>query len=235
MMTKILAIISTHGDELLGPKLLAYMLDKRSELLNQIEFVVANPRAYAQNVRYVESDLNRSYGLNLDTYEAQRAKLITERIRLLQPELVLDFHTTTASQPDLLITANPQDGATAKFIKASATRSVLTVKPLNDITTVAPHFAAYEVPNSHLGAQLYAQICADIKRYLDGGEASVEHDFYEMTGKITTEEAQNTPGLENFVYSDALKCIPMFIGEKAYIHDGSYVGFKAKKCENGSR
>lgn len=84
-MTKILAIISTHGNELLGPNVLAYMLSKRSKLLEDIEFIIANPRAYAKNVRYTESDLNRSYGLGLDTYEGQRAKTIEERIRLLKP------------------------------------------------------------------------------------------------------------------------------------------------------
>lgn len=42
-MTKILAIISTHGNELLGPNVLAYMLSKRSKLLENIEFIIANP------------------------------------------------------------------------------------------------------------------------------------------------------------------------------------------------
>ena len=36
-MTKILAIISTHGNELLGPNLLAYMLAKRSKLLENMD------------------------------------------------------------------------------------------------------------------------------------------------------------------------------------------------------
>lgn len=39
-MTKILAIISTHGNELLGPNVLAYMLAKRSKLLENIEFII---------------------------------------------------------------------------------------------------------------------------------------------------------------------------------------------------
>ncbi len=47
-MTKILAIISTHGNELLGPNVLAYMLAKRSKLLENMEFIMANPRAYAR-------------------------------------------------------------------------------------------------------------------------------------------------------------------------------------------
>ena len=155
-MTKILAIISTHGNELLGPNLLAYMLAKRSKLLENIEFIIANPRAYAKNVRYIESDLNRSYGLGLDTYESQRAKVIEERIRLLKPGLVLDFHTTTTEQPDILITADKDNEVVQRFINSSAVKDVLVVKPLNDITTVVSNFAAYEVPNSHLNDDLYA-------------------------------------------------------------------------------
>ena len=165
-MTKILAIISTHGNELLGQNLLVYMLTKRSKLLEDMEFVMANPCAYVKDVRYTESDLNRSYGLDLDTYEGHRAKMIEERIRLLQPELVLDFHTTTAEQPDILITADKDNKVAQSFIGASTTENILVVEPLNDITTVAPNFVAYEVPNSHLNDNLYGQICADITRYL---------------------------------------------------------------------
>lgn len=90
-MTKILAIISTHGNELLGPNVLAYMLSKRSKLLEDIEFIIANPRAYAKNVRYTESDLNRSYGLGLDTYEGRRAKVIEERISVTEAGVGIGF------------------------------------------------------------------------------------------------------------------------------------------------
>ncbi len=225
-MTKILAIISTHGNELLGPNLLAYMLAKRSKLLENMEFIIANPRAYAKNVRYTESDLNRSYGLGLDTYEGRRAKIIEERIRLLKPELVLDFHTTTAEQPDILITANKDNEIVQRFINSSAVKDVLVVKPLNDITTVAPNFVAYEVPNSHLNNDLYEQVCTDIERHLDGKIVDQKRTFYKMVGKILPEEEQNIVGLKNFVYNNTLQTIPAFLGEEAYKQDGTYAGFR---------
>ena len=225
-MTKILVIISTHGNELLGPNLLAYMLAKRSKLLENIEFIIANPRAYAKNVRYTESDLNRSYGLGLDTYEGRRAKIIEERIRLLKPELVLDFHTTTAEQPDILITANKDNEIVQRFINSSAVKDVLVVKPLNDITTVAPNFVAYEVPNSHLNNDLYEQVCTDIERHLDGKIVDQKRTFYKMVGKILPEEEQNIVGLKNFVYNNTLQTIPAFLGEEAYKQDGTYAGFR---------
>jgi len=192
-MTKILAIISTHGNELLGPNVLSYMLNKRSELLEYVDFMVANPRAYSQNVRYVESDLNRSYGSDLDTYEAR------------------------------------EDKVSRDFINASAIKDVLVVEPLNDITTVAPHFVAYEVSNSHLNVDLYERICTDIRKYLDGKVSDQEHTFYKMIGKILPEEVQADSGLENFVYSNTLGAIPSFLGEEAYRQDGTYAGFKLEK------
>ena len=60
--------------------------------------------------------------------------MIEERIRLLRPELVLDFHTTTAEQPDLLITADRNNEVVQRFINASAIKDNLVVSPLNDIT-----------------------------------------------------------------------------------------------------
>ena len=227
-MTKILAIISTHGNELLGPNLLAYMLAKRSKLLEDMEFIIANPRAYAKNVRYTESDLNRIYGLGLDTYEGRRAKIIEERIRLLKPELVLDFHTTTAEQPNILITADRNNEVVQRFINASAIKDNLVVSPLNDIATVAQNFVAYEVPNSRLNDYLYEQTCTDIARYLDEEAVDQERTFYKMTGKILPEEERNIAGLENFVYNDELQAIPAFLGEEAYKHDGTYAGFRLK-------
>ena len=228
-MTKILAIISTHGNELLGPNVLAYMLSKRSKLLEDIEFIIANPRAYAKNVWYTESDLNRSYGLSLDTYEGQRARVIEERIRLLKPELVLDFHTTTAEQPDILIMADRNNEVVQRFINSNTVKDILVVEPLNDVTTVAPNFVAYEVPNSHLNDDLYKQICTDIERYLDGKMIDQGRTFYKMTGKILPEEERDIADLENFVYNDTLQAIPAFLGEEAYKQDGTYAGFKLER------
>ena len=155
--------------------------------------------------------------------------MIEERIRLLEPELVLDFHTTTAEQPNILITADKDNEVVRRFINSSAVKDVLVVKPLNDITTVAPNFVAYEVPNSHLNDDLYEQICADIARYLDGKIINQERTFYKMTGKILPEEERNIADLKNFVYNDELQAIPAFLGEEAYKQDGTYAGFKLER------
>ena len=116
-----------------------------------------------------------------------------------------------------------------RFINASAIKDNLVVSPLNDITTVAQNFVAYEVPNSHLNDDLYEQICADIVRYLDEETVDQERTFYKMTGKILPDEEKNITSLENFVYNDELQAIPSFLGSKAYKQDGTYAGFKLER------
>ena len=116
-----------------------------------------------------------------------------------------------------------------RFINASAIKDNLVVSPLNDITTVAQNFVAYEVPNSHLNDDLYEQICTDIERYLDGNMIDQERTFYKMTGKILPEEGQNIAGLKNFVYNNTLQAISAFLGEEAYKQDGTYAGFKLER------
>lgn len=46
---KILLIAATHGNELLGIKLYERLLKKRSPLLEKIDFVIGNPKAYAKS------------------------------------------------------------------------------------------------------------------------------------------------------------------------------------------
>ena len=139
---------------------------------------------------------------------------------------ILDFHTTTAEQPDILITADKNDEVVQRFINSSTVKDILVVEPLNDITTVAPNFAAYEVPNSHLNDDLYEQICTDIERYLDRKVIDQERTFYKMIGKILPEEERSIVDLKNFVYNDTLQAIPAFLGEEAYKQDGTYAGFR---------
>ena len=155
--------------------------------------------------------------------------MIEERIRLLEPELVLDFHTTTAEQPNILITADRNNEVVQRFINASAIKDNLMVSPLNDITTVVQNFVAYEVSNSRLNDDLYEQICTDIARYLDEETVDQERTFYKMTGKILPEEEKSVTSLENFVYNDELQAIPAFLGEEAYKQDGTYAGFKLER------
>ncbi len=80
---KIIFVAGLHGNEVASVKALAE---------NNIDFILGNPRAYEQNVRFTEKDLNASFGLQNDSYESRRAVEILGEIN--QDALVVDFHTT---------------------------------------------------------------------------------------------------------------------------------------------
>ena len=89
---KILVIGGTHGNESLGIELVRLL---RERLIKGVDTLIANPRAVAAGVRFVETDLNRSFGGKASGYEERRACEITRLVA--QYDLVLDFHNTQAA------------------------------------------------------------------------------------------------------------------------------------------
>ena len=87
---KVLIIGGTHGNELLGVRLVKSLQESPIKNVNTL---IANPRAVKKNVRYIETDLNRSFGEKADlSYETYRAKEIRDLTG--QYDIVLDFHNT---------------------------------------------------------------------------------------------------------------------------------------------
>jgi succinylglutamate desuccinylase len=106
---RIAIVGGTHGNELTGVYLVR-KFQQYPELLHRdsltVTTLLSNPRAIAENRRYIDRDLNRCFvsdelvDRTLMVYEEQRAKEITE---LLAPagqkgiDMILDLHTTTAN------------------------------------------------------------------------------------------------------------------------------------------
>ena len=65
----ILLLGSPHGNEILGDVLYAYIQKHRRDLLPRVTFLIGNIKAKKAGVRYIESDLNRSYNNRRSTYE----------------------------------------------------------------------------------------------------------------------------------------------------------------------
>jgi aspartoacylase len=108
----------THGNEFSGPYLLN-LIENRVSISNystfKLNLLLANPKAYENNVRFIDYDLNRSFfssdlsNYSLGSYEANRAKVINQ---LLGPkgnpstDLIIDIHTTTANMGVSIILVN---------------------------------------------------------------------------------------------------------------------------------
>ncbi|MCD4705120.1 succinylglutamate desuccinylase/aspartoacylase family protein [bacterium] len=72
---KILFITLTHGNEAIGLNVIKKL--KKINLKNQFNYIIANPLAFSENKRFINSDLNRIFpGKKNGNYEQKRAKKI---------------------------------------------------------------------------------------------------------------------------------------------------------------
>lgn len=230
-MSKILLLASQHGDEYLGEKLFAYVRKYRPELLEHIEYLLANPRARKKQIRYIESDLNRSYNGKTETVEEKRAMRILNHIEQGNYDLVLDMHTTSCKQPPSIILAsiNPKN---ERFVRASSIEHVVIMEPQvvsTALNGVCPQSLSIEV-NHKISDELLANLCDDLQRYVDNERYSDDKYVYKARllarDELTDAEIKN---LRNFELHER-GFYPILVGEKSYHKQGyAYMGFKALK------
>lgn len=226
---KILIIGATHGNELLGTKLYARLLQKRSPILEHIDFIIGNPRAYAVKKRYIECDLNRSYQTEGTLYEERRANEIKQYIELTKPDLVLDMHTTNCEQPNCLIVSGADGETRRRLLRASHIDHVLQVRPMGDIATLGNFVVGYEIPNRNVDNQILDDIAADIQRFIDESGGFERKKLYAMDDKIYKHEVtpEQAATFVNFELHESLGFVPIMTGKNSYVRQTDYLGFKS--------
>ena len=111
-LKKILIVAATHGNEINPVWALNQYFNKEDRVYKNIEYkyIIGNPLAYERGVRYVDTDLNRSFDL-IDSpeklnYEINRAKFLVENfgIQGFDPcEIAIDLHTTTSNMGSSIV------------------------------------------------------------------------------------------------------------------------------------
>lgn len=95
---------ATHGNEFTGLEVCKVLDKNQKKYLHEYQTFIGNPEAVKLKKRYVDSDLNRSYGKHgiATGYEAQRSKEMTEAIHG-KFDFLVDIHTTTSNMGMTLI------------------------------------------------------------------------------------------------------------------------------------
>lgn len=230
---RILIIGASHGNELLGVKLYQRLLQKRSATLQYIDFLIGNPRAYHEKVRYIETDLNRSYQTSVPaSYEQQRAAYIQDYIAATTPDIVLDMHTTVCEQPPCIIVHDLDGAEKRRFLRAAHIDNILQVVPMGDIAVLGDNVIGYEVMNRQITPDLLDDIEADIDRYIDMAAYSATKQLFVMQDKIfkrdvTPDQAKT---FVNFQHHE-LGFTPILTGNNSYAKQTDYLGFKSSHPE----
>ena len=105
-LKKILIVSGTHGNEI-NPVWAVNQFCKQNYITDkniEYKFIIGNPLAFKKGIRYLDTDLNRSFdfkkNLNKTSYEVDRANFLVENFGINSPEtcqIAIDLHTTTAN------------------------------------------------------------------------------------------------------------------------------------------
>lgn len=90
---ELVIIGSLHGDEPAGKRAIERILEKDLEYAKPVKFIIANEQALEKDIRYIDTDLNRSFpgDPDSDSHEERLAAALLEEIG---DASVLDIHTT---------------------------------------------------------------------------------------------------------------------------------------------
>lgn len=231
---KLLLLGSQHGNETLGDALYAHLQNHHADLPPHITFVIGNPRAHKQNVRFTESDMNRSYNAQLATYESRRAQYVQRLIRRANFDLVLDLHTTACVQPPSALVADITPQRT-RYLRASFINKIVIMQhPIvaSSLLHNNPNVVAIEINQNEVNAALLDNLAQDIRRYIKNEALPMPRFAYTvdhllLKSEVSTAQAQK---LANFTRSPA-GFIPILTGENSYKKNTHYLGFKALKEE----
>lgn len=219
-------IAGLHGDEPFGLKIAA-KLDQLTD--GDIFTKVGHPEAVEKGVRYIEEDLNRSFGSAHDCLESRLAKSIKNEIIQYDPAVILDIHTSIAEVDNVAIVASNNN-----FVQQLADYLGLKAVVIMPQTLVRKSLIG-QFPAKSISVELSLNSCTnELAKHLSEKIANLKSDDLKCLNRLPVFEVfdyidKNFKGLEsieNLTYNRTLKGYPFLAGLKTYETTG---GFLAKK------
>lgn len=232
----ILLIGGTHGDERTGVDLVKYFEQNPSQ---HIETLIANINAVKQNIRFVETDMNRSVGKQTPiSYE----EILVKELELVikKSKLIIEFHNTTASSNTCAIVTTEPNQLHYFLAHHFGLNKILIMPAQGSLSSLnSKKFFSLEISNDDIKFSNTQNLITKLKSLIKSTTLSNKKiNIYKFTGitvvKPTLKRLKiSLTGIENFQEftkkTRALlqlpstgKFCPIFIGEKAY---GSEFGF----------
>ncbi len=183
---QILIIGGVHGNEKTGIELVQNL---QSIPIKNIDSIIANPKAVEKNVRFLETDLNRSFGAKIKiSHEEKIAKKLEKRIKKF--DLILDFHNTNDSTNCAIVCNLPNKIQINTALYFGFDKMLIMPKSGCLIGTNAPASMSLEISeqNSELNGDYYYQKLLNFqleKIYCSTGEQIQIFQYCGSIKKIT--------------------------------------------------
>lgn len=177
-----------HGDEPCGPAAIEQVLAEEHRFETPVKFVIANEAALAQDVRYLDTDLNRQFSADSsDTHEERLAQEVLNEVQGLK---VLDIHATR-SQPVPFITASRLNKNVLDLCTATGMERVAYFPDIDN--TLHSHVDGIIVECGPQGTQEAEEMAHDILMNFLAAEDIIDDD-YEQSDPVLYEHTDTVDG-----------------------------------------
>lgn len=223
---KLFVVAGMHGDEPFTLVIAGKLLEIGS---TKVDVRIGNPEALASGVRYIQTDMNRSFLMSKSSSkEARLATSLQKQIAKSNPDLIIDMHTSISNVPKVAILA--QDSKKLRSIASKLGMDAVVIMP----TSIAQKSLIGQYPSmsmslefgiEHRSSKLASQIAKSITALKISGPPPNDLPVYKVIRKIESTEARGTR-LENLEYNKDIGGYPFLVGKGTY---PDFKGFLAKK------
>ncbi|MFH1455735.1 MAG: succinylglutamate desuccinylase/aspartoacylase family protein [archaeon] len=218
---KVGIVSCVHGNETLGKEVVDRMVSFNQ---GNLFFIFANKKAFTQQKRFVDKDLNRCFpGKKFGCHEEM---LAYDLMFKLKQDFVIDIHSTTAKTESFVIITKINDKV----------KKLVRCIPLEKVVFMEPQIANGKALIDHVNCGVAIEFGSDVDAFdvvlttlknlgvVNGKKKFVEQKFYSVYGVLNGNKK-----FTNFKLSEDKGKLfyPVLHGEKHY----GFTCMKAKKIE----
>lgn len=225
---KIYVIAGLHGDEPFGLNIIGKLQQRQSP---DIRTRVGHPEAIAKHVRFLESDLNRSFTAECDTIESELAVSIRADIDSFRPDCIIDIHTSVSNVKNVAIVAR----------RTSITEKVAQTLNMTAIVEMPPHLAetsligcyediavSIEYGKNQQSDKLAEYIAMSIKNLNNPLPNQIHHTPAFRVISTVPKKYHGLKDIVNLTYASDLDGYPFLAGENTYPDIGGFLAEKIR-------
>lgn len=217
---KVLVTAGVHGNEQFGLKVVGTL----HEQLASIDAIIAHPEAVAKNVRFIETDLNRSFNGKNGSLEERIATSLVSRVKNIDPEIIIDVHTSVSDCGAVAIATSYTRQNHILATMCGMTCLVIMHTSNAFIEQFSVPSIALEFGRNLRSDKLSRQIAERIISISETGISNLTPNIpvYEMDSVIPKSYSKLT-GIKNLEYDAVLKGFPFLAGPDTYDDIGGFL------------
>lgn len=226
---KVTILAAMHGDEVYGIELFKAFVDKYPYLMDYVSLVIGNKKAVAAHTRFIDTDMNRSFGLEANNTETREITRIKRELVAIAPDFIVDVHTTRRDSGIFFIT--DKMSGVKKELCAFLPYDVCVMKdPVISRSFIGNNEQAVslEYSLSSVTPRTTDQFVNSLKLLIVGEKShQIAQSVYDVRRLITKKEYFSYPSLRN--YDEKSEGIALMVPADETEMDAEYFGFWCTK------